>query len=77
MNSITEMVKNKKVRFKYYRENKLYYETECGFVFPVEIEDTGTASFLAEDKAILFMRWIGKAVKEIKDEDALLRMENE
>jgi len=50
----------RKVRFRSFRENELWYETECGFVFPVPIEDIGNAVMLAEDKAILFMRYIRK-----------------
>jgi hypothetical protein len=30
------------------------------FEFPVPIDDTGTGVFLANDKAIIFMRWIRK-----------------
>jgi hypothetical protein len=53
------MVNNhQKVRFRYYRDKELWYSTECGFEFPVPIDDTGTGIFLAEDRAILFMRWI-------------------
>lgn len=67
MNSITEMVKDgKKVRFAYFREGNLYYETECGFRFPVPLSDVGTATFNAEDKALLFMRWIRKHMKTIE-----------
>ena len=59
--SIKEQVKdNKKVFFQYYRENCLWYKTEDGFIFPVPVEDIGNATFLAEDKAILFMRYIRK-----------------
>ena len=58
MNTIKEMVKDKVVCFKYYRDGELFYETECGFVFPVPVSDTGHATFLAEDKALLFMRYI-------------------
>jgi hypothetical protein len=54
------MVKNKKVTFMHYSNKELWYETEDGFEFPVPIEDTGNATFLAEDKAILFMRYIRK-----------------
>jgi len=50
----------RKVRFRSFRENELWYETECGFVFPVPIEDLGNAVMLSEDKAILFMRYIRK-----------------
>jgi hypothetical protein len=63
MNTLKEMVKdNKKVKFSFYRSGNLYYETECGFVFPVPIEDTGNAAFNAEDKAMLFMRYIRKEI---------------
>jgi hypothetical protein len=60
--------KGKKVKFSYYRDNKLWYETECGLIFPVPVSDTGNGTFLAEDKAIMFMRWIRKYVKEIQEE---------
>jgi len=56
---------NKKVKFSFYREGELFYTTECGFEFPVPIADTGNASFLAEDKAILFMRYIRKEINKI------------
>lgn len=61
MNSIKDMVKdNKQVTFAFYREGELWYKTECGFQFPVPINDVGTAAMLNQDKAILFMRWIRK-----------------
>ena len=59
MRTLKEMiVNNQQVRFSFYRDKQLWYETECGFRFPVPIEDAGTATFLAEDRAILFMRYI-------------------
>ena len=59
MSKITEMVRDgKKARFTHYRDEELWYETECGFRFPVPISDTGGAAFVAEDKAIYLMRWI-------------------
>lgn len=57
---IIDMVKNKKVMFIHYANKELWYKTEDGFEFPVSIEDTGNATFLAEDKAILYMRYIRK-----------------
>jgi len=61
MRTLKEMVNNnQKVRFRYYRDRELWYATECGFEFPVPIDDTGTGVFLAQDRAILFMRWIRK-----------------
>lgn len=63
MRDIKTMVKDKVVRFKFYREGELFYETECGFIFPVPVADTGKATFLAEDRALLFMRYIRKHLK--------------
>lgn len=63
MKTIKEMVSDgKKVRFVRYFDQQLWYETEEGFEFPVPVEDIGNATFLAEDKAILFMRYIRKHV---------------
>lgn len=60
---IKSMVKDgKKARFIYYRHNELWYETECGFQFAVPVEDIGEATFLAEDKAMMLMRYIRKQV---------------
>jgi len=71
MRTLKEMiVDNQKVRFSFYRDGQLWYETECGFRFPVPIEEAGTATFLAEDRAILFMRYIRKymaAVESARD----------
>jgi hypothetical protein len=59
--SVKEMViNNQKVRFQFYRDRQLWYAAECGFEFPVPIAEAGTATFLAEDRAILFMRYIRK-----------------
>jgi hypothetical protein len=66
MLNVKNMVKNKNVTFQYYYDGALYYETECGFKFPVPVSDIGTATFLKKDKAILFMRWIRKHVKLIE-----------
>ncbi len=68
MKSIKDMVKNnKRVRFTFYRDRQLFYQTECGFEFPVAIDDIGNATFLAEDKAILFMRYIRRHLKTIEE----------
>ena len=65
--SIKELVKGT-VKFKFYRKENFYYETESGFVFPVPISDTGDATFLPEDKGILFMRYIRKELKNRSEE---------
>ena len=54
-----------RVRFKFYRSGVLYYETEKGLVFGVPISDCGDACFNADDKAMLYMRWIRKQIDEI------------
>jgi hypothetical protein len=61
------IVNNQKVKFAFYRDGDLWYETECGFRFPVPVADAGTATFLAEDRAILFMRYIRKHVAVIEE----------
>ena len=65
MNTIKEMVKNKQVSYLFYREKELWYTTECGFEFPVPIDDVGTAAMNRDDKAIYFMRWIRKQVDRL------------
>lgn len=68
MNNIKEMVKpGKKVKFQFYKQNELWYVTDCGFEFPVPTYDTGDGVFLAEDKAMLFMRYIRKHIKYLED----------
>lgn len=69
MRSIIDMVKDgQRVEFKFYRDMCLWYSTECGFEFPVPIEDIGKATFLAEDKAMMFMRYIRKHRQTIESE---------
>jgi hypothetical protein len=65
--TIKQMVENnQKVRFQFYRDGQLWYATECGFEFSVPISEAGTATFLAEDKAILFMRYIRRQMEFLK-----------
>ena len=70
MKSLVEMIKGKKVYFKYYRKGELWYETEDGFMFPVPISDTGDGQFNSEDKATLFMRYIRKYKESMEAEIA-------
>jgi len=64
--TLKEMVKDKTVKFLYYRDGELTYRTEDGFEFSVPITDAGTGTFKAEDKAIFFMRWIRKQLDLVK-----------
>ena len=40
--TLKELVKGKKVRFRFYRDGEIWYATDGGFEFPVPIADTGT-----------------------------------
>lgn len=61
MLTLKEMVSGGKVvNFSHYIDGNLWYKTEDGFEFPVPISDIGNATFLAQDKAMLFMRYIRK-----------------
>jgi hypothetical protein len=64
LSELKELVKNQKVRFRFYRKGELHYETDSGFEFVVPVGDTGDGVFLAEDKAIYFMRYIRKQLKD-------------
>jgi len=75
--TLTEMVKDKKVRFSYYRDGELWYKTEDGFEFPVPLSDAGNAVFQAEDKALLFMRWIRKQLDTVKSWDVERQQQSE
>ena len=60
--SLVTMLKNKKVTFVKYFDGDLWYTTECGFEFPVPVVDTQGATFMAQDKAMLFMRYVRKHI---------------
>ena len=67
--SLSSLVKGTRVRFAFYRKGELWYEVVgTKFLFPVPIDDTGDASFLAEDKGILFMRYIRKYLESLAEE---------
>lgn len=67
MKTLKELVQGK-VHFEYYRSGHLYYScsSDPSFVFLVPISDTGEASFNKEDKAMLFMRYIRKHIKNLE-----------
>lgn len=58
------------VHFRFYRDQSLWYETDSLFMFPVPISDIGTATFLRDDKAILFMRYIRKFQETLEQEQS-------
>jgi len=65
--NIKDHIKDRKIKFKFYRMGILYYETELGLVFEIPISDTGTGLFPSEDKAINYMRWIRKQIVKNKE----------
>lgn len=70
--SIKDLVKENRVNFRFYRKGELWYETvNPKFAFPVPIDDTGDGTFLAEDKAIIFMRYIRKQIEAVIKESSL------
>ena len=67
--NIKEIVKDNTVRFLYYRQGHAYYavkvpEEGIEYYFPVPLEDIGDATLEAKDKAIVFMRYIRKAIED-------------
>lgn len=63
--SLKELVKDKRVHFSHYRKGFMYYLVDHDgqtFQFPVPLDDVGDATLLKEDKAMLFMRYIRKAI---------------
>ncbi len=63
---LLEIVKDNKVVFEFLREGIAYYNVtvnENTWSFPVPLEDIGEATLLKEDKAIIFMRYIRKAIQ--------------
>lgn len=70
MTRLYDMVNGRKVRLAYCRDGALWYRTECGFEFPVPLGEIGTATFYAEDRAPLFIRYIRAHQKLLADAKA-------
>ncbi len=65
---IKDLVKgDKKVRFVRYFDGNLWYRHEEGLDFPVPVSDIGGATFLAEDRAMLFMRYMRKQLQVLAE----------
>ena len=67
--NIKHIVKDNHVSFLRYRHGVMYYSVSVTgepneFVFPVPLSDVGNATLDAQDKAIIFMRYIRKAIAE-------------
>lgn len=62
---LIDIVKDNTVRFDRMTKEYAYYNVEVEgktFQFPVDLSEIGDATFYAEDKATLFMRYIRKAM---------------
>jgi hypothetical protein len=65
--NIKDIVKNNTVTFNYYRQGVMYYEVtynDAEYTFPVPLSDVGDATLNVAEKAILYMRYIRKAIEE-------------
>ena len=68
MHNLKDMVSGGKlVTFTHYFDGNPWYKTEDNFSFPVPISDIGNATFLASDRAMLFMRYIRKHLELINE----------
>jgi hypothetical protein len=56
----------KLVNFIHFQGGSLWYATECGFEFPVSLDEVGETTYPAQDKALLFMRFIRKHIQMIQ-----------
>lgn len=64
--TLKQIIKNNQVQFSHYRAGHLYYNIAVdqeNFSFPVPVTDIGDATFLKQDKAIIMMRYIRKALE--------------
>lgn len=64
--NIKEIIKDNTVRFDFLRAGVAYYKVTVNgeaYRFPVRLDDIGDATLLSEDKAIMFMRFIRKAME--------------
>lgn len=59
------------VDFVYYREKNLFYRTCNGDVFPVPIEDLGTATVNTSEKGILLMRYMRQYNEVLSKESSM------
>jgi hypothetical protein len=46
--------------FKFFRDGQLFYTTEAGEIFPVPVEDAGSATFNNIERGMYLMRWMRK-----------------
>jgi hypothetical protein len=67
--NIREIVQDNRVKFMRYRQGYAFYRVRVpgeavDRAFPVPLTDVGDATLLANDKALVFMRYIRKAIED-------------
>lgn len=63
---IKNIIANNEVNILFYRAGVIHYGItykETNYQFPVRLDDIGDATLTNKDKAILFMRYIRKAIE--------------
>ena len=63
---IKSIIENNEIDFLFYRASVMYYGIKykgIDYQFPVRLDDIGDATLLNKDKAILFMRYVRKAIE--------------
>ena len=75
-----ELLKNRvksPIKFAFFVDNALWYQTQDGWQFPVPVEDTAGATFNAEEKGTL-MRWVRKHMQvEVSRREEIERLKQE
>ena len=66
---VKDIVKDNAVCFLKYRKGIAYYGVKVPpenheYMFPIPLSDIGDATLLATDKAMVFMRYIRKAIED-------------
>ena len=64
---VKQVISGNTVRFVRLRKGTAFYAVVVNgstFEFPVDLADVGDATLLAEDKAVLFMRYIRSAMED-------------
>lgn len=81
---ITDLVKGTTAKLAYCKGGKLFYTIDVEntrYTFPIDVTDkneVADATFELEDKAMIFMRYINKAIKALEkgeDPDSMIRWE--
>lgn len=65
--TITEIVKGNTANFSYYRAGVMYYSIlveDLTYTFPVYLDDIGDATLNNQEKAIMLMRYVRRAISD-------------